>query len=307
MVELEPDSATAGRPRPWRSATRVRAGAVRGAAGAVRARLRLVTAITVLCVLTLAALLVPALSAAPGTVDYQAIRLPPSPGHPFGTDTSGRDLFVRSLAGLRVSLLVAAVSTVVSTVLGTAVGALSGASGGWADRLLMRVVDAVNAVPHLLLGIVIVALYQGTVLAVVLSIGLTHWATVARVVRSEVLGLRNRPYVDAAVSAGAGRWWVLRKHLLPAIVPQAALSAVLLVPHAVFHETALSFLGLGLPPHLASIGNILSDGREGVLLGAWWIVAFPAGLLVATTLSVSGIAAAWRDRTIPTRRSELTL
>ncbi|ASU78249.1 ABC transporter permease [Actinopolyspora erythraea] len=307
MVELDSHDATARGHRPWRSAARVRAGTARGTGGAARARLRLGAAVSVLVLLALAALLVPALSSAPGTVDYQAVRLPPGPGHPFGTDTSGRDLFVRSLAGLRVSLLVAVVSTVVSTVLGTAVGAVSGSLGGWADRLLMRVVDAVNAVPHLLLGIVIVALYQGTVLAVVLSIGLTHWATVARVVRSEVLGLRNRPYVDAAVSSGAGRWWVLRKHLLPAIVPQAALSAVLLVPHAVFHETALSFLGLGLPPHLASIGNILSDGREGVLLGAWWIVAFPAALLVATTLSVSGIAAVWRDRAVPTRRSELAL
>ncbi|SDP43799.1 peptide/nickel transport system permease protein [Actinopolyspora xinjiangensis] len=307
MVELDSHDTTAGEHRSWRSAARVRAGTARGTGGAARARLRLGAAVSVLALLVLAALLVPTLSSAPGTVDYQAVRLSPGPEHPFGTDTSGRDLFVRSLAGLRVSLLVAVVSTAVSALLGTAVGAVSGSLGGWADRLLMRVVDAVNAVPHLLLGIVIVALYQGTVLAVVLSIGLTHWATVARVVRSEVLGLRNRPYVDAAVSSGAGRWWVLRKHLLPAIVPQAALSAVLLVPHAVFHETALSFLGLGLPPHLASIGNILSDGREGVLLGAWWIVAFPAALLVATTLSVSGIAAVWRDRVVPTRRSELAL
>lgn len=100
---------------------------------------------------------------------------------------------------------------------------------------------------------------------------------------------------------------MLRRHLLPAVVPQAAMSAVLLLPHAVWHETALSFLGLGLPPHLASLGNILGDGRDAVLLGAWWIVVFPSVLLVAATLAVSGIASVWRDRLVPRRRSELAL
>ncbi|NHD17093.1 MULTISPECIES: ABC transporter permease [Actinopolyspora] len=305
MVEVDSERTRPPAGGEWRSAARTRAGTVRGGTGRVRLRAR--ASVVVLVSLVLAAVLVPLLSPAQGLVDYTSVRTPPGLDHPFGTDTSGRDLFARAWAGLRVSLLVAAVSTLVSTVLGSAVGAVAGSFGGWVDRLLMRLVDAINSVPHLLLGIVIVALYRGTVLAVVLSIGLTHWATVARVVRSEVLGLRNRPYIDAAISAGAGRWWVLRKHVLPAVVPQAVLSAVLLVPHAVFHETALSFLGLGLPPHLASIGNILGDGRAAVLLGAWWIVVFPALLLVATTLAVSGIAAGWRDRAVPTRRSELSL
>ncbi|KAA5831361.1 ABC transporter permease [Saccharopolyspora hirsuta] len=241
------------------------------------------------------------------SVRYDSIRLAPSPAHPFGTDSGGRDLFVQSLTGLRISLLVAGFSALVSTVLGSLVGAVAGALGGWPDRLLMRLVDIVNSVPHLLLGIVIVALYRGSLGAVILSIALTHWTTVARIVRSEVLSLRSRPYVDAAIAGGSSRWRILVRHLLPAIVPQAALSAVLLVPHAVWHETALSFLGLGLPPHLASIGNILGAGREAVLLGAWWIVLFPSLLLVATTLAVSGLAATWRDRVVPRRRSELAL
>jgi peptide/nickel transport system permease protein len=196
---------------------------------------------------------------------------------------------------------------VVSTLLGALFGAASGVLGSWPDRLLMRVVDTVNAVPHLLLGIVIVALYRGSVLAVIASIALTHWTGVARIVRAEVLSLRDRPFIDAAISGGASRGRVLRRHLLPAIVPQAALSTVLLLPHAVWHETALSFLGLGLPPHLASIGNILGEGRAAVLLGAWWIVTFPALLLVASALAVAGVAAWWRDRALPRRRSELGL
>lgn len=291
----------------WRDAARSRAGTPRGRAADLRARARLWGSLGTLTVLALAALIVPALFDGEGLVRYASIRLPPSPAHPFGTDTAGRDLLVRSLAGLRISLLVAAVSALVSTVLGSAVGAVAGALGGWGDRLLMRAVDTVNAVPHLLLGIVIVALYRGSLLAVMLSIALTHWATVARIVRSEVLSLRQRPYIDAAISGGASRWRVLHRHLLPAIVPQAALSAVLLIPHAVFHETTLSFLGLGLPPHMASIGTILGDGRAAVLLGAWWIILFPSLLLVATTLALSGIAASWRDRVVPRRRSELAL
>ncbi|HYH33012.1 MAG TPA: ABC transporter permease [Pseudonocardia sp.] len=291
----------------WRSAARPRAGTPRGRA-AGRARSRLIAGGVLLVVLAVASVLVPWLGGLDQRlVDYDAVRLPPSPEHPFGTDSQGRDLLLRSFTGLQVSLLVAAACAVVSTVLGTLFGAASGVLGGWPDRLLMRVVDTVNAVPHLLLGIVIVALYRGSVLAVIASIALTHWTSVARIVRAEVLSLRERPFVDAAISGGASRWRVLRRHLLPAVVPQAALSTVLLLPHAVWHETALSFLGLGLPPHLASIGNILGEGRAAVLLGSWWIVTFPALLLVATALAVAGIAAWWRDRALPRRRSELGL
>ncbi|RRO16051.1 ABC transporter permease [Saccharopolyspora rhizosphaerae] len=279
-----------------------------GRAGAARARprSRLLASGVGLGVLVLAAVVVPLLVGGQG-VSYEEVRLAPSLLHPFGTDSNGRDLFVQSMAGLRVSLLVAGFSAVVSTVLGSLVGVVAGGLGGWTDRLLMRLVDIVNSVPHLLLGVVVVALYRGSLVTVVCSIALTHWTTVARIVRSEVLSLRQRPHVEAAIAGGSSRARILRRHLLPAIVPQAALSAVLLVPHAVWHETALSFLGLGLPPHLASIGNLLGDGREAVLLGAWWIVLFPSALLVATTLAVSGLAATWRDRLVPKRRSELSL
>lgn len=283
----------------WRPAGRTRT-------ARAHPRARYWGALVTLVVLVVAAFAVPVLFGSE-SVRYDSVRLAPSPAHPFGTDSGGRDLFVQSLTGLRVSLLVAGTSAAVSTVLGSLVGAVAGALGGWPDRLLMRLVDTVNSVPHLLLGIVIVALYRGSLGAVVLSIALTHWTTVARIVRSEVLSLRSRPYVEAAIAGGSSRWRILVRHLLPAIVPQAALSAVLLVPHAVWHETALSFLGLGLPPHLASIGTILGAGREAVLLGAWWIVLFPSLLLVATTLAVSGLAATWRDRVVPRRRSELAL
>jgi peptide/nickel transport system permease protein len=301
---LRPASTGAG----WRSAARRRAGVPRGRWALGRARARLAAGVVSLVGLVAAALLGPWLGGLDQTlIDYSAVRLAPSAEHPFGTDAAGRDVLLRSLAGLRVSLLVAALCAVISTVLGAVIGALSGVLGGWPDRLLMRVVDTINSVPHLLLGIIIVALYRGSLLTVVASIALTHWTGIARIVRAEVLSLRDRPFIDAAISGGATRTRVLRRHLLPTIVPQAALSAVLILPHAVWHETALSFLGLGLPPHLASIGNILTEGREGVLVGTWWIVLFPSALLVATTLAVAATGGWWRDRSVPRRRSELAL
>ncbi|MBB3053364.1 peptide/nickel transport system permease protein [Prauserella isguenensis] len=304
MVERE---VVDGSVREWRSAARTRAGTPRGGAGA-RARLRLGVGAGLLGVLVLAAIVVPWLwPASEQLFDYTQVRRPPSGEHVFGTDQAGRDLFVRTLAGLRVSLLVAVICAVGTITLGTVVGAVAGFLGGWPDRLLMRLLDTVNAVPHLLLGIVIVALYRGSLTAVIVSIVVTHWTTVARIVRAEVLSLRRRPFVDAAISGGATRGHILRRHILPAVAGQAALSAVLVLPHAVWHETALSFLGLGLPPHLASIGNILSDARSELLLGGWWNVAFPSVLLVLTTLATAGIAATLRDRLVPRRRSELAL
>ena len=239
--------------------------------------------------------------------DFAAARQGPSLAHPFGTDSAGRDLFVRTAAGLRVSLLVAAVCAVLSTVLGAVVGAVSGAVGGRVDRAVMRLVDAVNAVPHLLLGIVLVALFRGSLVAIIASIALTHWTQVARIVRAEVLSLRDREHVDAAVLGGATRWYVVRRHLLPAALPQALVAAVLLLPHAVWHESTLSFLGLGLPPHRASLGTLLEEARSSLLLGGWWVLVFPALGLVLATLAVAGVGSALRDRVALPRRVEVDL
>jgi peptide/nickel transport system permease protein len=292
----------------WRSAARQRAGTPRGRIGQGRGRSRIVASATVLGIVVVSAVFVPWLAGGDqGSVDYDAVRQAPSLAHPFGTDQNGRDVLVRTLLGARVSLIVAACCALVATTLGTLVGVLAGAVGGRFDRLVMRVVDTVNALPHLLLGILIVTLYRGSLVTVAISIAVTHWTTVARIVRSQVLSLRSRPYVDAAVSLGASRWQVVRRHLLPAVAPQCAVAMTLLLPHAVFHETALSFLGLGLPAHLPSIGNLLGDARGDVLLGAWWTLAAPTGVLVLTTLALAGVTGWWRDRLIPRRRTELEL
>ncbi len=229
----------------------------------------------------------------------------PSARHLFGTDQAGRDLLVRVTEGLRVSLLIAAVCAVVATVLGCLVGLVCAVAGGWVDRVVMRLVDAINAVPHLLVGIVVAAMWKGAVLAVIASIALTHWTQVARIVRGQALTVRTRDYVQAAVSVGASRTRVVWDHLLPAVGPQAVLAVALLLPHAVWHESALSFLGVGLPPDRPSLGTLLEDARTRILIGQWWLLVFPAAALIAATAATAGLSAAARDRLLPHRHTEL--
>ncbi|MEV5579939.1 ABC transporter permease [Streptomyces parvus] len=276
--------------------------------GRTTRRVRVVTSAVIVTAVALAVLVVPPLA----QLDQQAVDLagkldPPSLAHPFGTDDVGRDLLLRCVYGLRVSLLVGLVAALTATVIGTAIGALAGAFGGWTDRIVMRAVDALSSIPHLLLGIFIVAMFRPGVWPVIVSVALTHWISTARIVRSEVLSLRSRPFIDAAVSGGASRTRVIVRHLLPGVLPQAGLAAVLMVPHAMWHESALSFLGLGLPSHQASLGNLVQSARGSLLAGDWWPTLFPGLFLIIPTLALAGLAGAWRDRINPRRKSELML
>lgn len=235
-------------------------------------------------------------------VDLSQARQAPSVSHLFGTDHAGRDLLVRTAQGVRVSLFIAVACTFFSALIGVLAGAVAAAAGRFVDALIMRTADAVNALPHLLLGIVIVAMFRGSVPAIVLSIALTHWPQVARVVRAEARAVRNAEYVDAAYLAGASRARVLVRHLLPAALGQAMVAVVLLLPHAIWHESTLSFLGLGLPPDQASLGTLLEQSRSDVMLGAWWTLLVPAGTLVVMTLAVGAVAGAARRRWAPRTR-----
>jgi ABC-type dipeptide/oligopeptide/nickel transport system permease subunit len=240
----------------------------------------------------------------PRVVDLGQALQAPSAAHLLGTDLLGRDLLLRCAQGLRISLLLAAAAAIVSTGLGVLIGTASALAGGFLDKVVMRLVDATNALPHLLLGVVIASLWRGQWWAIVASIGLTHWTQVARIVRSEILSVRTREHVLAAVVSGAGRRQVWATHVLPAVIPQALIAVVLLLPHAVWHESALSFLGVGLPPNDPSLGTLLQDARSGILSGGWWLLVFPAGLLTAVCLAVAGIGGQLRDRALPRRAVE---
>ncbi|MCS3491701.1 peptide/nickel transport system permease protein [Arthrobacter sp. JUb119] len=223
-------------------------------------------------------------------IDLAAVYLPPGAEHFFGTDQLGRDVWVRAAAALRLSMLLAVASALSSTLLGVLAGTLSATAGGLVDRIITRLVDSVSAIPHLLLGVVILALWPGQGWAIILSIALTHWTQVARIVRARLLAEREAGYVKLSRASGARPLALWCTHLIPAVLPQAGIAVVLQLPHAIWHESALSFLGVGLPPQSASLGLLLEDARTGILVGAWWMLVFPAALLVLLSWSFAALA-----------------
>ncbi|MFT3662517.1 MAG: ABC transporter permease [Gordonia sp. (in: high G+C Gram-positive bacteria)] len=263
-----------------------------------RARLARVLPWFTLAVLALLAALVPVF-AGEQTADFSRALLPPAPDRLLGTDHFGHSLAARTAEGLRLSLVIAAVCALASTVLGVAVGVGAATVGGWFDAVVMRLVDGVNAMPHLVLGVVIAALWRGHPVAIIASIALTHWPAVARIVRAELLELRTAGWIEAARLAGAGRGFVAVRHLLPAAGGQALVAMVVLLPHAVWHETTLSFLGVGLSPDRASLGTLLGEARGDVLTGAWWTLAVPGLALVVAALACSRAGAALQRATRP--------
>ncbi|MFI8592305.1 ABC transporter permease subunit [Dietzia maris] len=218
---------------------------------------------------------------------YLSADLPPTWAHPMGTDGLGHDLSVRVAQALRVSLAVAAGAAVLAGVLGVAVGAGAAACGGRVDAALMRCTDAVAAVPHLLATVVVVALFRGSLAAIVVALALTHWPAVARVVRAEAQQIMASQYVAASRVAGASPLQLARWHVLPAVVGQVGLAMVLMIPHAVWHESTLSFLGIGMPPERPSLGTLVALSQSGLLLGRWWPLAFPTAALIAVTVAVA--------------------
>ncbi|GGO67514.1 ABC transporter permease [Microbacterium nanhaiense] len=220
-------------------------------------------------------------------VDYVTGAVPPSLEHLFGTDLAGRDLFLRAAHGLRITLLLALAGAFGALALGTLVGASFAFIGGRFDRIGMRVVDALNAVPHLLLGIVLAAFLRGSFLVVAIVVALTHWMQTTRLVRAELLAFLGTDQNRAAVSLGLTRWQILRFHAGPQLFSQLAIAFVLLVPHAVWHESTLTFLGLGLAPHEPSLGTLIELGQQALVSGAWWTLVVPIGLLGLVTLIVA--------------------
>ncbi|EOV6091604.1 ABC transporter permease [Klebsiella aerogenes] len=232
----------------------------------------------------------------PLITDFSMADLPPGKDALFGTDAEGHDLFIRVAQGLRISLIISLVTATTSCLFGVVLGTLAGMSGGWIDRIIMRLMDGINALPHLLIGILIVSLFKGSVIAIIASLTLTHWTYIARVVRAQIIGIRHAEFIEAAWLSGMNRWRIIRVHLIPAALGQTLIGLVLLIPHTIWHESTLSFLGLGLPPHMPSLGTLLSDAQGALLLGQWWMLLFPCLLLIATTVSVSLIGGILKNR-----------
>ena len=238
------------------------------------------------CILALAllsAVLAPWLSPAdPQEIQLNAALSPPSATHPLGTDQLGRDLLARMLHGARISLLVGFVAVGIAITVGIGVGAAAGYLGGWIDWLLMRGVDVMLCFPTIFLILAAAAFLEPGLGPIMVIIGLTGWMGVARLVRAEVLSLKEREFILAARAIGASNWRIIFRHLLPNAVGPVLVSATLGIGSAILVESALSFLGIGVQPPRASWGNILAEGKA-TLGVAWWLTVIP-GLAIFTVV-----------------------
>ena len=218
--------------------------------------------------------------------DYLAAKLPPSWEHPFGTDSLGRDLLMRTLKGLSISMTVGIAASAISAVIAVLVGIAAATGAQWVDAAINWVIDLVMGVPHTILVILISFALGRGLKGLLIGIAATHWCSLARLIRGEVLQLRSETYIAVSRRLGKGSGWILVHHLLPHLVPQFFVGLILTFPHAILHEASISFLGFGLPPEQPAIGIILSESMKYLSTGMWWSAVFPGLLLVAIVLLV---------------------
>ncbi len=245
-----------------------------------------------------------ALGPAASTADFAAKSLPPSAAHPFGTDWLGRDMLARTLAGLSTSLLVGLLAAAASSVVAVALGAAAALGGKRADYVVSLLTDLMMGIPHIVLLLLISFALGKGFWGVAVGIALTHWPSLARVMRAEILQVREAPYVAAARKLGAGPWAVLRRHMLPHLLPQFAVGLVLLFPHAILHEAAVTFLGFGLSPEAPAIGIILSESMAYLSAGLWWLAVFPGLALVAMVMLFDVVGTGLRRLVDPARAQD---
>lgn len=207
----------------------------------------------------------------------------PSFEHIFGTDWMGRDMFQRTVAGLGLSLMVGFIASVVSTFISIILGLFS-SFNRFADELVAGIIDLFGSIPHILLIILVSIMFGGGVFGVIMGVGLTHWTPLARVLRSEVKEIKTKEYVHLAENLGRSKIWIAVKHILPLVVSQIIVGVILMFPHAIMHEAAITFLGFGLPPHEPAIGVILSESMNYLSSGYWWLAFYPGMSLLIVVL-----------------------
>ena len=226
-----------------------------------------------------------------------------SPGaHPLGTDEVGRDILSRLVHGSRMTLMVASTAVILGGIVGTVLGIFAGYKGGIIDRLLMRLVDIQLAIPLMLLALLVVAALGPSIRNVVLVLALTSWIRYARIIRAQVLSLREREFVQSARAIGASTGRIMFLHILPNVMTPALVVGTLELARVIIMDAALSFLGLGVQPPTPSWGRMLADGRV-YLSSAWWAVTFPGLAIVLTVLSVNLFGDWLRDYFDPKTRS----
>jgi len=258
-------------------------------------------------VLMLTAALYPELSGVdPTKMNVRARLLPPiwmgekwSWAHPLGTDQIGRDMLVRSLVGLRYSILIGVCSVMVMLVIGCLLGTIAGYFGGRVDAVIMRLTDAQLSIPMIILAIAVLGVSRPTIPAIILVLGLSNWPVYARIMRAIVMTERQREYVRAATIGGASHVRIIALLLLPLLLPPVIFTSVLDVARMMIFESILGFLGLGVQPPTPTFGNIIADGRK-YLINAWWIATMPGIFLGLTLTSINliGSSIEWARNSI---------
>jgi len=242
-----------------------------------------VAGIAVLLCLVALAILAPVISRYEPTVTNLTVRLKsPCFAHPLGTDELGRDILSRMLYGSRISLSVGLIAVLISIVIGTLFGLLAGWYGGWVDSVIMRLVDIVLCFPSFFLILMVIAFVGPNITNIMIVIGATSWPGLARLVRGEILSIREREFISATRLLGLSNWRIMLVHILPNVMSPILISATLGVGAAILTESGLSFLGLGVQPPTASWGNMITSGKDYITF-AWWLTAFP-GLAILTAV-----------------------
>jgi peptide/nickel transport system permease protein len=210
-----------------------------------------------------------------------------STAHLLGTDHIGRDVLSRLIFGARVSMMVGFTAVIFAGVLGSALGILSGYLGGWVDQVIMRITDTWLALPALTFAIFLAAIVGPSEWNIVIILGAVYWTRYARVIRGEVLSLKERDFVRLAIVAGCSKWTIMRRHLLPNVANTAIVLATLMLGVVIVTEAALSFLGVGVPPPKPAWGLMLADGKKGLMAGYWWLTVFPGVCIVLMVLAAN--------------------
>jgi oligopeptide transport system permease protein len=225
----------------------------------------------------------------------------PSIKHLFGTDTLGRDLLARVLYGSRISLMVGIVATLISLAIGVTYGAIAGYFGGRIDEVLMRTVDILYSLPDILLIVILMALFDRSLLLLFVALGATSWLTMARIVRGQVLSLKHEQFVDAARCIGVSNAGILMRHILPNTIGPIIVYATLTIPSVILGEAFLSFLGLGVPPPASSLGVLAEEGAEAISVHPVLLIA-PATLMALMLISLNFVGDGLRDALDPRMR-----